>query len=109
VLWDFDGTLTERPGLWSGCVLELLDDTLPALRATRAAGWRNVVLSNHVPELPAIVAGLGLDGELDAVFSSARAGAPRDRAGAIRPEAAPARAAGTPRRSGPARQPGAGG
>jgi putative hydrolase of the HAD superfamily len=157
VLWDFDGTLAERPGLWSGCVLEVLDeslpghgimhdqlrvelrdgfpwhrhevahpelcdaeawwdeigvlihrsivavgiaeerarelvpivrsrfidptrgwrlfeDTLPALRATRAGGWSNVVVSNHVPELPVLVTGLGLDDELDAVFSSALIG-----------------------------------
>jgi putative hydrolase of the HAD superfamily len=157
VLWDFDGTLAERPGLWSGCMLEVLDeslpghgitrdqlrvrlrdgfpwhrheiahpelceaeawwdeigvlihrsmaavgiaeerarelvpavrsrfidptrgwrlfeDTLPALRATRAGGWSNVVLSNHVPELPVLVTGLGLDDELDAVFTSALMG-----------------------------------
>jgi len=24
VLWDFDGTLAERPGLWRGCLLEVL-------------------------------------------------------------------------------------
>jgi putative hydrolase of the HAD superfamily len=25
VLWDFDGTLARRPGMWSGCVIEVLD------------------------------------------------------------------------------------
>lgn len=25
VLWDFDGTLAERPGMWRGCVVETLD------------------------------------------------------------------------------------
>jgi putative hydrolase of the HAD superfamily len=156
VLWDFDGTLAWRPGLWGGCVLEVLDeqapghtaqletvrramrsgfpwhdharahpelsdpeawwssvtqliadairdcveearvaelahavrhryadgtrgwrvfdDTRAALRATAGAGWRNVVLSNHIPELEALVTQLGLDGLLERVFSSARTG-----------------------------------
>lgn len=26
VLWDFDGTLGERPGMWGGCMLEVLDE-----------------------------------------------------------------------------------
>jgi phosphoglycolate phosphatase-like HAD superfamily hydrolase len=29
VLWDFDGTLAWRPGLWSGCVIEVLDELAP--------------------------------------------------------------------------------
>ncbi len=29
VLWDFDGTLAFREGLWSGCVLEVLDTHRP--------------------------------------------------------------------------------
>jgi putative hydrolase of the HAD superfamily len=29
VLWDFDGTLACRPGLWSGCVIEMLDEHEP--------------------------------------------------------------------------------
>lgn len=157
ILWDFDGTLAHRPGLWSGCALEVLDehvpghgvdferlrsafrggfpwhewqqphldlgeteawwaqvgrrvarafeevgvergrgerlavafreryvdaaigwqlfdDTLPALEAVAAAGWRSAVLSNHVPELDSLVDGLGLREHLDAVFNSARIG-----------------------------------
>jgi putative hydrolase of the HAD superfamily len=156
VLWDFDGTLAWRPGLWGGCVLEVLDELAPghgaelarvravlrggfpwdrhsephpqlsspdawwqaitpllsraisgavaearvpelvhavrlrftdasrgwrvfddspeALRATAAAGWRNVVLSNHVPELSALVEQLGLGGLVELVFSSAATG-----------------------------------
>jgi HAD superfamily hydrolase (TIGR01549 family) len=157
VMWDFDGTLAMRPGLWSGCLMEVLDeddpghvitrdqvaaglrngfpwhvsdqphldfadadawwvpveelmasalrdagvdrararllaraarerfvdpsigwrvydDTLPALAAVRAGGWRNVILSNHVPELGALVAGLGLAAHVDAVFTSAQIG-----------------------------------
>jgi putative hydrolase of the HAD superfamily len=157
VLWDFDGTLAFRPGLWGGCALEVLDahdpghgielerlrstfrggfpwhqwqephphlgeaeawwaqvgvrvargfedagveqgvgerlavafrerytdaavgwqrfeDALPALEAVTDAGWRSAVLSNHVPELEALIAGLGLGEHLDAVFNSARIG-----------------------------------
>jgi putative hydrolase of the HAD superfamily len=29
VLWDFDGTLAFRDGLWSGCVMEVLDARCP--------------------------------------------------------------------------------
>ncbi len=29
VLWDFDGTLATRPGHWSGCLVEVLDEHLP--------------------------------------------------------------------------------
>lgn len=29
VLFDFDGTLAHRPGMWSQCVLEVLDDLIP--------------------------------------------------------------------------------
>jgi putative hydrolase of the HAD superfamily len=32
VIWDFDGTLAERPGLWSGCLLEVLDEEDPGHR-----------------------------------------------------------------------------
>ena len=38
------------------------------------AGWRHAVLSNHVPELERIAAGLGLDRYLDAVLCSAITG-----------------------------------
>jgi FMN phosphatase YigB (HAD superfamily) len=157
VLWDFDGTLAERPGMWRGCLLEVLreeepgveadsdafvpalrsrfpwhrpneahldlcdaeawwarvlpllagayeavgipperatelavlararyvdpavgwrpfEDTVPALSLLSEAGWRHAVLSNHVPELVQILAGLGLDRHLDAVFCSAVTG-----------------------------------
>jgi putative hydrolase of the HAD superfamily len=151
VLWDFDGTLATRNGMWSACLHEALaavapdvvvavedlrpglrngfpwhapdvaygvrdpagwwaalapvltrayagagvpaavagraaaavrerytdpaawtvyPDTLPALAAL--ASFRHVVLSNHVPELPALVAALGLP--VDAVVTSAAVG-----------------------------------
>lgn len=156
ILWDFDGTLAFRPGLWSGCLLETLDehepghavergqlipylqdvfpwhqhevehpelsdpgawwqhvedilavafegngfgadrakelaslahrryvdpsswqlfsDTLPVLARLRASGWRHVILSNHVPELPRIVEGLGLEKFVTRVITSAATG-----------------------------------
>jgi len=154
VLWDFDGTLAWRPGLWGGCVVEVLDelepghgvaiesvrdalrggfpwntpdiphphlsdadawwepildliatalqrvdmarsqaddvacavrqrfidpsrgwqvfeDTLPALLRLSHAGWSHVILSNHVPELPDLVNGLGLAPHVERVITSA--------------------------------------
>src|SRR5262245_14700516 len=38
----------------------LFEDTLPALKALAAAGWKHVILSNHVPELRQIVEALGI-------------------------------------------------
>jgi putative hydrolase of the HAD superfamily len=153
VLWDFDGTLAERPGGWRGMLVEILDelepghgfsadriaggltsgfpwhdwqrphpelrdpaawwvlvvdvmwrgmasvgvpeplaravaarvpveysrfdrwrlypDTLAALETVRSAGWRSAILSNHCPELRAIVGGLGLGNAFERVFNSA--------------------------------------
>ena len=157
VLWDFDGTLAHRPGMWRGCLIEtldahvpghgvaadalvpflrdgfpwhapdvahpelstadawwervegilaralagvgvaeadvprlarltrelyvdcatgwtLFDDTLPALRALAERGWRHAILSNHVPELPSLVGGLGLAEHVGPVLTSAAIG-----------------------------------
>jgi putative hydrolase of the HAD superfamily len=157
VLWDFDGTLAERPGMWGACMLEVLDeherghgvthealrpllrdgfpwhaptvahpelceaeawwrhvagllarayanlgysaersaglaqlararyvdvaagwsvfdDTVPALTRLRGRGWRHVLLSNHVPELPSLVQALGLASYFEAVLTSALTG-----------------------------------
>ena len=38
----------------------LFEDVVPALTALGADGWRHVIVSNHVPELADIVAGLGI-------------------------------------------------
>ena len=35
ILWDFDGTLARREGLWSGCMLEVLDEREPGHGLTR--------------------------------------------------------------------------
>jgi putative hydrolase of the HAD superfamily len=157
VLWDFDGTLAHREGMWSACLIDALDDvlpghgldrdavrphlrdgfpwhrpevahpeladaeawwahvgqliarvytavgldderatqvarqvravyadhrrswvvfddTVPALTTLRDAGWRHAILSNHVPELSALVDGLGLAPFFDAVVNSAVTG-----------------------------------
>jgi putative hydrolase of the HAD superfamily len=153
ILWDFDGTLAYRPGMWGRCVLSVLDetepghtfrredlspllrygfpwhdherahpelcepsawwehlegvlsdvfqllgypstrakalarsvhrryleidawrtfdDTMPVLELLRDRGWNHVILSNHVPELSEIVAGLGLNSVIDTVITSA--------------------------------------
>jgi putative hydrolase of the HAD superfamily len=35
ILWDFDGTLAYREGLWSGCLAEVLQEMEPAAGITR--------------------------------------------------------------------------
>lgn len=52
----------------------LFDDTPPALERLSEAGWTHAILSNHVPELRAIVAGLGLDEVVAFVSCSAETG-----------------------------------
>jgi putative hydrolase of the HAD superfamily len=47
---------------WQG-----FDDVWPALARLRDRGWRHIVLSNHVPELPQLVEALGLRGFITAV------------------------------------------
>ncbi len=157
ILWDFDGTLAFRPGMWRGCLIEtldayepghsvcaddlipwlrdgfpwhaaetphpqlgtaeawwahvgavlrrayervglaperaaelavlarqryvdcsvgwhLFDDTVPALEQLAGEGWRHAILSNHVPELPALVEGLGLSSFVERTINSATTG-----------------------------------
>jgi putative hydrolase of the HAD superfamily len=57
------------PGYW-----HLFDDTLRCLDRLKAQGWRHVVLSNHVPELPEIMETLGLSPYIEKVFNSADTG-----------------------------------
>ncbi len=61
----------------------LFEDTIPALEALRGAGWRTAVLSNHVPELGQLTAGLGLEGLVEGVFSSASIGYEKPHPGAF--------------------------
>jgi len=58
-----------RPDCW-----RLFPDTVPALDQLSGLGWRHVLLSNHVPELGEILAGLGLGDRFDAVLNSAVTG-----------------------------------
>ncbi|MFC4245048.1 HAD family hydrolase [Gryllotalpicola reticulitermitis] len=59
-----------RPTAWT-----LAADAVSALSATAAAGYRNVILSNHAPELPQLVADLGLARLIDRTITSAAVGA----------------------------------
>ena len=49
-------------------------DSAAALALVAAAGWRNVIVSNHAPELSELVSGLGLAAHVDDVITSARCG-----------------------------------
>jgi putative hydrolase of the HAD superfamily len=49
-------------------------DSAQALALVAAAGWRNVIVSNHAPELPELVGDLGLGAHVDEVITSARCG-----------------------------------
>lgn len=57
------------PQFWS-----VYADVESCLQALSAQGWRNVLLTNHVPELPQILEGLGLSRYFDRVFNSAETG-----------------------------------
>ena len=50
------------------------DDVFPVLGELSARGWTHLVLSNHVPELPGIVVGLGLEDRIHRIFNSADTG-----------------------------------
>ncbi len=52
----------------------VFEDTLSTLETLSARGWRHVLLSNHVPELRAILHRIGLDAHLTFIFNSAETG-----------------------------------
>jgi putative hydrolase of the HAD superfamily len=54
ILWDFDGTLAFRPGLWSGCVIEVLDEHEPGhgVRAEHVREGMRGWFPWHTPEQP---------------------------------------------------------
>jgi putative hydrolase of the HAD superfamily len=52
----------------------VFEDTRPVLSQTAEMGWSNVVLSNHAPELPELVEGLGLGDLVDLTLTSATLG-----------------------------------
>lgn len=49
-------------------------DTRPVLRDLATSGWKHVVLSNHIPDLESLVAGLGLGDLISATITSGRIG-----------------------------------
>lgn len=59
-----------RPDAWS-----LTGGATDALRLTRDAGFRNIILSNHAPELPGLVRSLGLAEWVERTITSASVGA----------------------------------
>ena len=68
LVWEFRPRYTDL-SRW-----RLFPETLPVLTQLSATGWRHIVLSNHVPELPAIIEHLGLMPHLAAIFNSAQTG-----------------------------------
>lgn len=52
----------------------LFDDVIPTLEQLASSGWRHVILSNHVPELPELVQHLRLGPYIMQVFNSAETG-----------------------------------
>jgi HAD superfamily hydrolase (TIGR01549 family) len=52
----------------------VFDDARPALTRAAEDGWRSVVVSNHVPELEAILAGLELRSFFHAIITSGMVG-----------------------------------
>lgn len=53
---------------------KLYEDTMPTLKHSKAKGYTNIILSNHVPELAVLVDGLGIAPFFDRVISSANVG-----------------------------------
>jgi putative hydrolase of the HAD superfamily len=48
----------------------VFEDVVPALEEAKAAGWRSMIVSNHIPELPDLVAGLDLTRHFDTIVTS---------------------------------------
>ncbi|MFT4164844.1 MAG: HAD-IA family hydrolase [Microlunatus sp.] len=67
---DLLPTTYYSPGSW-----RLVDDAVEALEQARLAGYRNVILSNHAPELPELVQDLGLSPLIELTITSAAIGA----------------------------------
>jgi putative hydrolase of the HAD superfamily len=53
---------------------QLYEDTLPVVKQLSAQGWEHLILSNHIPELGAIVSHLGLSPLMVRIFNSAEMG-----------------------------------
>ena len=63
-----------RPHYTDPASWQLFPDAVPTLAALSGLGWRHVLLSNHVPELPEIVTGLGLGRYFNVIVNSAETG-----------------------------------
>ena len=48
----------------------VFDDVVPALTRAAASGWRNLIVSNHVPELESLVDDLGLTSLFESIVGS---------------------------------------
>lgn len=55
-------------------LFSLYEDTLETLKYFKEGGYRNIILSNHIPELPEIAESLGLMEYIDICISSANVG-----------------------------------
>jgi putative hydrolase of the HAD superfamily len=53
----------------------IIDGAEEALLVTKTAGYRNIILSNHAPELPELVSSLGLASLIEQTITSATVGA----------------------------------
>ena len=58
----------------SSGALQPYEDTMETLKYIRESGYKNIILSNHIPELPEIVESLGLMEYIDICISSANVG-----------------------------------
>lgn len=63
-----------RPTYLTSSRWRCFEDAEPALAALAVKGWTHAILSNHVPELPALVAGLGLRPYFARILNSAQMG-----------------------------------
>jgi putative hydrolase of the HAD superfamily len=52
----------------------VFDDVVPALSRAVANGWRNLIVSNHVPELESLVSDLGLSPLFESIVGSGLVG-----------------------------------
>ena len=87
------GATNPESGAWARGVREsfldlnrwhVFPDVFASLEELRRKGWRHWILSNHVPELPDLVAGLGLLDFFEEVVTSAMTGYEKPHAEAFR-------------------------
>lgn len=60
------------------------DDVVPTLTELSVRGWRHIILSNHVPELPLLVSALGLAEYFEAIHTSGTTGVEKPHSEAFR-------------------------